>query len=167
MTNKHIDPAIYLLNSVQKRGKSSADGVYLTHIVVTTLISDEPQVTFENFAASDDAISDFNQSSPEWNEILVRLRRDKNDIIQSIIHRESHLLEFITEGHDLSLCVIIPSLQVSDFEGEVRYYQTLLKKVAQFAGSTPTQVRFTIGVACISWSEMVESGDAQEIDVGF
>jgi len=165
MTNKHIDPAIYLRNSVQKRGKSSADGVYLTHIVVTTLISDEPQVTFGN--PSDNAISDFNQSSPEWNEILVRLRRDKNDIIQSIIHRESHLLEFITEGHDLSLCVIIPSLQVSDFEGEVSYYQTLLKKVAQFAGSTPTQVRFTIGVACISWSEMVESGDAQEIDVGY
>ena len=165
MTNKHIDPAIYLQNSVQKRGKSSADGVYLTHIVVTTLISDEPQVTFGN--PSDNAISDFNQSSPEWNEILVRLRRDKNDIIQSIIHRESHLLEFITEGHDLSLCVIIPSLQVSDFEGEVGYYQTLLKKVAQFAGSTPTQVRFAIGVACISWSEMVESGDAQEIDVGY
>ena len=165
MTNKHLDPAIYLRNSVQKRGKSSADGVYLTHIVVTTLISDEPQVTFGN--PSDNAISDFNQSSPEWNEILVRLRRDKNDIIQSIIHRESHLLEFITEGHDLSLCVIIPSLQVSDFEGEVGYYQTLLKKVAQFAGSTPTQVRFTIGVACISWSEMVESGDAQEIDVGY
>jgi len=165
MTNKHIDPAIYLQNSVQKRGKSSADGVYLTHIVVTTLISDEPQVTFGN--PSDNAISDFNQSSPEWNEILVRLRRDKNDIIQSIIHRESHLLEFITEGHDLSLCVIIPSLQVSDFEGEESYYQTLLKKVAQFAGSTPTQVRFTIGVACISWSEMVESGDAQEIDVGY
>jgi len=165
MTNKHIDPAIYLQNSVKKRGKSSADGVYLTHIVVTTLIPDEPQVTFKN--PSDGALNDFNQSSPEWNEILVRLRRDKNDIIQSIIHRESHLLEFITEGHDLSLCVIIPSLQVSDFEGEVRYYQTLLKKVAQFAGSTPTQVRFTIGVACISWSEMVESGDGQEIDVGF
>jgi hypothetical protein len=148
MTNKHSDPVSYLENSVKSRGKSSADGVYLTHITVMTPVLDGP---FDPpCSPSAEAIESFHRPDPEWNEILVRLRRDKNDIIQSIIHRDSHLLQFISEGHDISLCVVVPSLQVSDFEREVHYYITLLKKVSQFVGSTPTQVRFSIGVACIT-----------------
>lgn len=163
---KHTDPSSYLRHSVSKRGKSSQDGVYLTHIVVTANADDV--LCYESSTKSQtQAQSDYYASTPEWNQLLVNLRRDPNEMVHSMVHRGEHLLEFISEGNDLSLVVVIPYIQVRDFEKEVSYYASLLRLVSSFAGKLPTQIRFSIGVACISWEEMVESGDAQEIDVGY
>jgi hypothetical protein len=39
--------------------------------------------------------------------------------------------------------------------------------VAQFAGKTPTSIRFTIGAVSMEWDELVENGCAREVDIGF
>jgi hypothetical protein len=63
--------------------------------------------------------------------------------------------------------VFIPTLVVEEFVTEVTFFQSLLKKVAHFAGKTNTSIRFTIGAASMQWDDLVEQGHAREVDVGF
>jgi hypothetical protein len=63
--------------------------------------------------------------------------------------------------------VFIPTLVVNEFVTEVTFFQALLKEVANFAGKTPTSIRFTIGAVSMEWDDMVEHGHAREVDVGY
>jgi hypothetical protein len=56
---------------------------------------------------------------------------------------------------------------VEEFVTEVTFYQQLVREVAQFAGKTPTHLRFTIGAASMEWDDLVERGCAREVDIGF
>jgi hypothetical protein len=73
---------------------------------------------------------------------------------------------FISEGHEMSAMVFIPTLVVPEFVTEVTFFQHLLREVASFAGKTPTSIRFTIGAVSMEWDELVERGCAREVDLG-
>lgn len=161
--NKHLDPSRYLETSVKRRGKSGFDGVYLTHITVTTNPIEDYSSETSKLASK--SFKELEASTPEWNELLVSMRCSK-ELVHTILHKNRNFLEFISEGTDLSLCVILPSIKVNEFLNQVVYYQALLQKVSAFTGNIPIQVKFIVGVATVSWEEMVESGDALEVDVG-
>jgi hypothetical protein len=63
--------------------------------------------------------------------------------------------------------VFIPTLLVNEFANEVTFYQELLRRVARFAGKTPTTIRFTVGAVTMEWDEMVGGGYAEEVDIGW
>jgi hypothetical protein len=65
----------------------------------------------------------------------------------------------------MSALVFLPSLMLDEFPYEVTLFQRLLKEVASFAGKTPDSLKFVIGVAIASWDDMVERGEAQEIEI--
>jgi len=67
----------------------------------------------------------------------------------------------------MSAMVFIPTLVVPEFVSEVTFYQQLLYEVASFAGKTATSIRFTIGAVSMEWDDLVETGCARQVDIGF
>lgn len=184
MTKKPTEPVSYLRNLVHKRGKSVAEGVYFPYPVVTfsasDYVGDAAPLGWPSAAETDKgnpeefAVKCFNNevedfaNSNDWNEILVRLRKETDWCIEAIVAGGGgDLLEFMVDYHDLSLRVISPVLSTEDFEFNARFHKKLLKKVAAFAGKNPSTIRFAAGMAFSPWDEVVDYGEARAVDVSY
>ena len=165
---KIIDPHSFLRNLVLRKGRSDVDGVVLTAVNVQA-------DALENYGYSDplwnierDIRNVFARDENDWNRLFVGTRLNETEIVHPISFiqgTEPVSIFFITEGHDMSALVFLPSLMLDEFPYEVTLFQRLLKEVASFAGKTPDSLKFVIGVAIASWDDMVERGEAQEIEI--
>jgi hypothetical protein len=183
MSKKPTDPVTYLRSLVHKKGKSVKDGVYFPYPTVTFSVSDDigsgELATWlkgrpTDMSPEDYAIRCFNgeedafASRDDWNEVLVRLRKESNWCVEALVTGGGeNLLEFMVDYHDISLRVVSTMLFTEDFEFTAKFHKQLLIKVAAFAGKTPTTVRFSAGSAFSPWDEMVDYGEARAVDVGY
>ncbi len=170
MATKLTDPNTFLTNLVSKKGRSDLYGVYLTGVNVTANATEDYgyDVSIDQIESS--IRRTFQQDETDWNHLLVETRRNLSDIVYPISFirgREPNTVYFVTEGHEMSAMVFIPTLVVDEFVTEVTFFQQLLCEVARFAGKTPTTIRFTMGAVSMEWDELVERGCAREVDVGF
>lgn len=170
MAPKITDPATFLTSLVTKKGKSDLYGVYLTGVNILASATDnyDYDVSLENIER--DVQNLFAQDANDWNALLVETRREADEIvfpISFIRGREPNTVYFVVEGTDMSAMVFIPTLVVEEFVTEVTFFQHLLCNVANFAGKTPTSIRFTIGAVSMEWDDLVERGCAREVDIGF
>jgi hypothetical protein len=170
MAPKITDPNSFLTTLVSKRGKSDLFGVYLTGVNVLA-DSNEDYGYGVSFELIEREIQNlFAREEADWNRLLVETRLNNIEIIFPIsFYRgvEPNTVYFAVEGNEMSCMVFIPTLVVGEFVTEVTFFQGLLKKVAAFAGKTPTSIRFTIGAVSMEWDDLVENGHAKEVDVGF
>jgi hypothetical protein len=112
----------------------------------------------------------FIEEEDDWNRLRVETRRNVNEIIFPISFlrgREPNTVYFVVEGNEISAMVFIPTLVVDEFATEVTFFQALLRDIASFAGKTPTTIRFTLGAVSMEWDEVVDSGHARQVDIGF
>lgn len=170
MAPKLTDPNSFLTSLVSKRGKSELFGVYLTGVTVLADATEDYGYEVSVPGIERDIRNLFARDENDWNRLLVETRMNKDELIFPIsFHRgvEPVTVYFAAEGTEMSCMVFIPTLVVSEFVTEVTFFQSLLKEVAEFAGSIPTSIRFTIGAASIEWDDLVDGGHAQEVDVGF
>jgi hypothetical protein len=184
MSKKTTEPVSFLRNLVHKKGKSVAEGVYFPYPVVTFSVSDHvgqdhpldwsSDKEFEKGNPEEFAVKCFNGhvedfvNTSDWNEILVRLRKETSWCIEAIVAGGGgDLLEFMVDYHDLSLRVVSPLLSTEDFEFNARFHKKLLKEVAAFAGKTPSTIRFAAGMAFSPWDEVVDYGEARAVDVSY
>jgi hypothetical protein len=170
MAIKISDPYTFLHNLVSRKGKSDLYGVTLTavSVIADTHIDYEYEVSKTDIER--DLKSLFSRERGDWDSLLVETRMNRQEMVFpiSFIHgTEPITVYFISEDHDMSCMVFIPTLSVEEFKYEVVFYIELLKEVAAFAGKTPTTVRFTLGSASVEWDDLVERGDVQEVTVGF
>jgi hypothetical protein len=170
MSPKLSDPANFLNNLLVKKGRSDLFGIYLTgvNVVANAMVDYEYNVPLENLERDVDRV--FAQDPHDWNALLVETRRNTEEIIFPISFirgREPNTVYFVSEGHEMSSMVFIPTLVMEEFATEVTFFQYLLREVAAFSGKTPTTIRFTIGAVSTPWDDLVERGCAKEVDVGF
>jgi hypothetical protein len=170
MAPKLTDPNSFLTSLVTKKGKSDRYGVYLTGVNVAANATEnyDYEVSLEKIEKEIESL--FLKDANDWNALLVETRRVMEEIvfpISFIRGREPNTVYFVIEGHEMSAMVFIPTLVVEEFVTEVTFYQQLLREVAQFAGKTPTSIRFTLGAVSMEWDDLVERGCAREVDVGF
>jgi hypothetical protein len=170
MAPKLTDPNSFLTSLVTKKGKSDLYGVYLTGVnILASAVEDyDYEVPLETIER--DVQNIFAQDANDWNALLVETRREPEEIIFPISFirgREPNTVYFVVEGHEMSAFVFIPTLVVDEFVTEVTFFQRLVREVAQFAGKTPTSLRFTIGAVSMEWDDLVERGCAREVDIGF
>ena len=170
MAPKLTDPNSFLTSLVTKKGKSDLYGVYLTgvNILASAVENYDYEVPLETIER--DVQNIFAQDANDWNALLVETRREPEEIIFPISFirgREPNTVYFVVEGHEMSAMVFIPTLVVDEFVTEVTFFQRLVQEVAQFAGKTPTALRFTIGAVSMEWDDLVERGCAREVDIGF
>lgn len=170
MAPKITDPNTFLSSLVTKKGKSDLYGVYLTGVNILADASEDYgyEVSAEKIDRQIEQL--FSSESRDWNHLLVETRRNSDEIVHPISFlrgREPNTVYFITEGHEMSAMVFIPTLVVDEFVVEVVFYQHLLKEVAQFAGKNPASIRFTLGAVSMEWGDLVECGCAREVDIGF
>jgi hypothetical protein len=170
MPLKIADPVTFLRNLVSKRGKCDLYGVYLTSVNVIA----DSKVDFGYSVAPDGIEKSLNSlfagESADWNQLLVSTRTDESEIVHPIAFHhcgEPVTVFFITEGNDMSCSVAIPKLNVEEFHYDVVFFQELMKKVAKFAGKSPSMVRFLIGAVSVQWDDLVEQGHVREVEVGF
>jgi hypothetical protein len=167
---KLSDPNSFLTGLVSKKGRSDLYGVYLTSVsIVADSVADYGyNVSHSNIER--DIRNVFARDEHDWNRLLVETRSCDSEIVFPISFlkgTEPLTVYFVVEGNEMSCMVFIPTLVVEEFVTEVTFFQALLKKVAEFAGKTPTSIRFTIGAASMQWEDLVEKGHAREVDVGF
>lgn len=170
MNHKIHDPVTFLTNLVTRKGKSDLFGVYLTGVSVSAEAEAEYGYENDRSIAYQKVQACFSSDRRDWNSLLVETRIDTNEIVFPISFfrgSEPVTVYFIIEDHDMSCLVFIPKLVIDEFASEVTFYQELLKTVASFSGKTPSIVKFTIGVASTDWDDLVERGEALEVDVGF
>jgi hypothetical protein len=170
MAPKITDPNTFLINIVSRKGRSELYGVYLTGV---NILADAKENY--NYPVSEEQIEREVENlllheGTDWNHLLVETRRNQEELVHPISflrRREPNTVYFVSEGHEMSAMVFIPTLVVSEFVTEVTFYQHLLREVSSFAGKTPTSIRFTIGAVSMEWDELVDRGCAREVDVGF
>ena len=170
MAPKLTDPNSFLTSLITKKGKSDLYGVYLTGVNVVASATDDFGYDVSLEKIERDVQNLFAQDARDWNALLVETRRDSEEVvfpISFIRDREPNTVYFVVEGHEMSAMVFIPTLVVEEFVVEVTFFQHLLREVAQFAGKTPTHLRFTIGAASMEWDDLVERGCAREVDIGY
>jgi hypothetical protein len=170
MSPKITDPNNFLNNLVSKKGRSDLFGVYLTGVNVLADATEEYGYDVSKENIERDITNMFARDETDWNRLLVETRLDTNEIIFPIsFHRgmEPVTVYFAVEGNEMSCMVFIPTLVVSEFVTEVTFFQHLLTKVAHFAGKIPSNIRFTLGAVSIEWDDMVGSGHAREVDIGY
>lgn len=170
MAPKLTDPNSFLTNLVSRKGKSDLYGVYLTGVNILADATEDYgySVSWDRVEQEVDTL--LAKEAQDWNHLLVDTRRNTEEIVHPISFirgREPNTIYFASEGHEMSAMVFIPTLVVDEFVAEVTFFQCLLRNVAAFAGKTPTSIRFTIGVVSMPWDELVESGCAREVDIGF
>jgi hypothetical protein len=168
MTAKITDPNSFLRQLVTRKGRSDVDGVILTAVNVQADALEDYgyEVSIPDIERGIRNI--FARDEYDWNRLLVGTRQTETEIVHpiSFIHgTEPTTIYFITEDHFMSAMVFLPSVMLDEFAYEVTLFQQLLRKVASFASKEPDSLRFTIGVAIASWDDMVERGDAQEIEI--
>jgi hypothetical protein len=170
MSPKLTDPNSFLTSLVTKKGKSDLYGVYLTGVNILASATEHYDYEVSLETIERDVQNLFAQDANDWNALLVETRRETEEVvfpISFIRDREPNTVYFVVEGHEMSAMVFIPTLVVEEFVTEVTFFQHLVKEVAQFAGKTPTSLRFTIGAVSMEWDDLVERGCAREVDVGF
>jgi len=170
MSPKLTDPNSFLISLVSRKGKSDLYGVYLTGVNILANATEEYEYDVSRDSIEEDIKKLFAQDVNSWNALLVETRQGTDEIVFPISFlrgREPITTYFIMEGHEMSAMVFIPTLVVDEFVTEVTFYQSLLCNVANFAGKTPTTIRFTIGAVSMEWDDLVERGCAREVDVGF
>jgi hypothetical protein len=170
MAPKLSDPNSFLTNLVSRKGKSDLYGVYLTGVNILANATEDYGYNSNPGAVDDSVHRLFTQDEADWNHLLVETRRSNEEMvfpISFIRGREPNTVYFLTEGHEMSAMVFIPTLVVDEFVAEVTFFQHLLCNVANFAGKTPTTIRFILGAVSMPWDDLVESGCAREVDIGF
>lgn len=170
MTPKITDPNTFLINIVSRKGKSDLYGVYLTGVNILADATENYGYSVQLDSIEKEIQTLLLREGADWNQLLVETRRSQDEIVHPIsfiIGREPNTVYFISEGHEMSAMVFIPTLVVPEFVTEVTFFQYLLREIASFAGKTPTSIRFTIGAVSMEWDELVERGCAREVDVGF
>lgn len=177
--SKHLnDPVQHLKNLVSKKGKSYKDGVYYIGPSLTVDTSWDLSEYLTEYPESDllaesffngeylEALTD-EEWVDDWNWVLVQTRKHTDGVdISSIVARD-HLLEFISEDNDLTLKVTVPRMEVTSFPSEMVFYLGVLNRVASFSCKSPSNLRFSIGVASMDWDDVVVSGGARKMDVSF
>lgn len=158
------DPVTYFNNQITKRGKSDKYGVYLTNL----------SLLFE--ATEDYGYTEVCRRSGLDDKFLVQIREDailSQDVVRARFTSETTIcghtcgITFIAEDHDAYLLCMMPELNRENLPNVVFSLQSTLRYLAQFAGKTPTTVRVIIGVATMSWDDMVDQGYAAEVEVGW
>jgi len=170
MAPKITDPNTFLTNLVSRKGKSDLYGVYLTGVNVLADAREDYGYACDALENERNVQKLFVQDEADWNNLLVETRRSTEEMVFPISFlrgREPNTVYFLVEGHEMSAMVFVPTLVVDEFVTEVTFFQTLLQDVAKFAGKTPTTIRFVLGAVFMEWGELVESGCAREVDVGF
>jgi hypothetical protein len=165
---KIVDPYSFLRNLVLRKGRSDVDGVVLTAVNVQADALENYGYSAPYWNIERDLIRLFERDQSDWDRLLVDTRQNETEIVHPISFiqgTEPVTVYFITEGHDMSALVFLPSVMLDEFPYEVTLFQQLLKKVASFAGKTPDSLKFIIGVAIAGWDDLVERGDAQEIEI--
>lgn len=170
MAPKITDPATFLTSLVTKKGRSDRYGVYLTGVNILASATEDYNYLSNSADISREVQCVFAQDTVDWNHLLVETRRNIDEIvfpISFIRGREPNTVYFVVEGSEMSAMVFIPTLVIEEFVTEVTFYQELVRNVANFAGKTPTTIRFILGAVSMEWDELVERGCAREVDVGF
>jgi hypothetical protein len=170
MSPKLSDPNSFLTSLITKKGKSDLYGVYLTGVNILASVTENYDYGVPLEVIEKDVQNIFSQDPNDWNALLVETRREPEEVvfpISFIRGREPITVYFVVEGHEMSAMVFIPTLVVEEFVTEVTFYQHLVREVAQFAGKTPTSIRFTLGAVSMEWDDLVERGCAREVDIGF
>jgi hypothetical protein len=168
MVAKITDPNSFLRQLVTRKGRSDYDGVVLTSVNVQADALEDYGYEVSILDIERDIRNLFARDENDWNRLLVGTRQTETEIVHpiSFIHgTEPTTIYFITEDHFMSAMVFLPSVMLDEFAYEVTLFQQLLRKVASFAGKAPDSLRFTIGVAIAGWGDLVEHGDAQEIEI--
>ena len=169
MAQKHTDPYTFLRNLVMRKGRSDVDGVILTAVnVQVDALEDYEYAAVEQRVIERNLAILFDRDRADWDHLLVSTRKNKYDIVHPISFirgTEPVTIYFLIEDHDISAQVYLPSVTLDEFQYEVMLFQHLLKDVASFAGKIPVSLKFGIGVAIATWDDMVEQGDAQEIEI--
>lgn len=170
MAPKITDPATFLTSLVTKKGRSDLYGVYLTGVNILASATENYEYPVSLESIERDVQNLFAQDANDWNALLVETRRELEEVvfpISFIRGREPNTVYFLSEGHEMSAMVFIPTLVVEEFVTEVTFFQHLLCNIANFAGKVPTSIRFTIGAVSMDWDNLVERGCAREVDIGF
>jgi len=170
MAAKLTDPATFLTSLVTKKGRSDLYGVYLTGVNILASATENYEYPISLDSIERDIKNLFAQDPDDWNALLVETRRETEEVvfpISFIRSREPNTVYFLSEGHEMSAMVFIPTLVVEEFVTEVTFFQHLLRDVASFAGKVATSIRFTIGAVSMDWDDLVEQGGAREVDIGF
>jgi hypothetical protein len=170
MAPKITDPNTFLINIVSRKGKSDLYGVYLTGVNILADANEDYGYSVSEESVEREVQKLLLNEGTDWNHLLVETRRNQDEIVHPISFlrgREPNTVYFVSEGHEMSAMVFIPTLVVPEFVAEVTFFQHLLREVASFAGKTPTSIRFTIGAVSMEWDELVERGCAREVDMGF
>jgi len=165
---KILDPHSFLRNLVLRKGRSDVDGVVLTAVNVQADALENYGYSGQLWNIERELHRLFEQDRADWDRLLVDTRKNETEIVHPISFiqgTEPVSIFFITEAHDMSALVFLPSVMLDEFPYEVTLFQRLLKEVASFAGKTPDSLKFVIGVAIASWDDMVERGEAQEIEI--
>lgn len=165
MTQTYKDPHSYLDSAVAKRGKSGYCGVYQTN--VTVVAECDTDYGYKVFGVAGDVLYPQIQVDEEdWLRMLVTLRSQTLQR-QCTIMNGRQIYQFLPEGGHMSLNIFLPEIFTHSFQYEVLTAQNTLRNVATFVGSLPSTIRFNIGIAWKTWDDMVESGEAQEVDLSF
>ena len=170
MSPKLTDPNTFLINLVSRKGRSELYGVYLTGVNILASATESYDYPVSLESIEKDIQNLFSHDVGNWNALLVDTRRNGDGIVFPISflrNQEINTVYFLAEGNEMSAMVFIPTSIVSEFVTEVTFFQALLCNVANFAGKTPTTIRFTIGAVSMEWDDLVERGCALEVDVGF
>jgi hypothetical protein len=170
MTQKFIDPYSFLRNLLTKKGKSDLEGVYLASVNVAADVQTDYGYEISSYDVERRVRKFYESDSAEWNALLVSMRRFPLEIAHSFVLKEKPhptMVTFISDGSELSCNVCSPSLVLDEFVTEVAVFQQLTQEVAKFAGKIPTTLRFSFGVVTVFWDDLVEWGEAREVDVGF
>ena len=163
-----LDPHSFLRNLVLRKGRSDVDGVVLTAVNVQANALENYNYSDPHWNIERDIRNVFARDENDWNRLLVETRKSELEVVHPIsfiFGQEPVTVYFITEAHDMSALVFLPSIMLDEFPYEVTLFQRLLKEVASFAGKTPDSLKFVIGVAIASWDDMVERGEAQEVEI--
>jgi hypothetical protein len=163
MTKQYKDPYLYLYDSVVQRGKTGYHGVYLTNVTVVVDPAEELDYNVNEPVLSMVATPRY-LDEVEWLRLLVALRSQPNTVSQSISY-SSGSFQFIQEGMQIALNVFVPEISVTVFKYEVLRAIGLLNVVSEFTGKRASSVRFNIGLAEISWADLVDSGEVEEIEI--
>lgn len=170
MAPKLTDPNTFLTSLVTKKGRSELYGVYLTGVNILADAQEDYGYDLTPEATSREIERLFAQEANDWNQLLVETRKNTDEIVHPISFlrgREPNTVYFLTEGHEMSAMVFIPTLVVTEFTNEVVFYQHLLREVSSFAGKIATNIRFTIGSVSMEWDDLVERGCVREVDMAF
>jgi hypothetical protein len=165
---KIVDPHSFLRNLVLRKGRSDVDGVVLTAINVQADALENYNYSNPHWDIKREIHRLFEQDQADWDRLLVDTRQNETEIVHPISFiqgTEPVSIFFITEGYYMSALVFLPSVMLDEFPYEVALFQQLLKEVASFAGKAPSSLKFVIGVAIAGWDDMVERGEAQEIEI--